>query len=286
MNNKKLRRMVMDYLLIAVGSTIYAIGFLMFLKPNQIPLGGVVGLSMIFNFLFQLPIGVMNIVINAPLLLMGIKIMGKEFFFKTMWAIVVSSVAIDALANIIPAYQGDILLATFYGGIVLGGGFGLVFRAGGTSGGSDILAKVFNRRWAINIGATNLVVNGVVIAANAIVNRNMEIALYAIIATYLTGAVIDQIVYGGDFQKNAIIITNKPREVSDIIMSTLGHGVTAMEATGMYTGTHKNVLMTVARRHETMTLKKIISEADPSAFVILSEATEVFGQGFKQHGRD
>lgn len=280
--NKKLRTLS-EYFLIALGSCIYAVGFLMFLMPNKIPLGGVVGVSMILNSLIGVPVGLMNILINAPLILAGYKILGKEFFFKTAFAIIVSSVAIDAFTPFVPAYQGNLLLATLYGGIVLGFGFGMVFRSGGTSGGSDVLAKLFNRRWSINIGTTNLVVNAVVIAAYTIIYGNMESALYAIIATYLTGTVIDNIIFGGDIQKNAFIITDDPVPVSKIIMDTLHHGVTLINGTGMYTGEEKQVLMTVVRRHETSTLKKIISETDASAFVILSDVSEVFGNGFKQH---
>lgn len=283
MKKNKVLKTIRDYALIALGSSIYAFGFIMFLMPNEIPLGGIIGIALIFNTLWGAPLGIFNILLNFPLIAGGMKYLGKEFFFRTAWAIATASIMLDVLKPIVPAYKGDVLLSCLYGGIVLGIGFGLVFKAGGTSGGTDVVAKLLHQLWSVNIGLTNLVSNAVIIGANAIVYKSMESALYGIIATYLTGAVIDQIVYGGDKQKNAFIITNRPKEVSKIIMDTLHHGVTSMDATGMYSGTGKNVLMTVARRHETSMLKNMIAETDPEAFVILSEVTEVFGNGFKQY---
>ena len=285
MDKTKIMKTLRDYVLITIGMAIYSFGFLMFLLPNEIPFGGIVGIATVTNTLWGLPIGVMNVLLNAPLIAAGMKILGKRFFFKTAWAIVSSSILLDVMKPFVPAYTGDFLLACLYGGIVLGIGFGIVFRTGGTTGGTDIIAKMIQYRWSINIGFTNLIINAIIIGTNALVYNSMESALYGIIATYLAGAVIDQIIYGGDKQKTAFIITNKPKDVSSIIMKKLGNGVTAIDATGMYSGNEKYVLMTVARRHETSVLKSIIAEADPTSFVILADATEVFGQGFKAYDK-
>lgn len=145
------------------------------------------------------------------------------------------------------------------------------------------MAKLFEQKWSVNVGFTNLVTNGVIIGANALVYRNIESAFYGIIGTYITGMVMDKILYGGDVQKNAFIITNKPLEVSHIIMETTKHGVTGIEGKGMYSGNERTVLMTVVRKHETSALKDMVTEIDPNAFMILSDVTEVLGQGFKKY---
>ena len=157
MKNNKILKTVSEYALIALGSTIYAFGFIMFLLPNEIPLGGIIGIATIFNTLWGAPIGIFNVLLNLPLIATGMKFLGKQFFFKTAWAIVTASVMLDVLKPIVPSYSDDVLLACLYGGIVLGLGFGLVFKAGGTSGGTDVVAKLLNNLWSVNIGATNLI---------------------------------------------------------------------------------------------------------------------------------
>lgn len=283
MNKKKLKREIKNYLFIALGSAIYAFGYVMFFLPNEIPLGGIIGLATIFNTLLSAPLGITNILLNAPLLIGGMKLLGRDFLLRTVWAIFTASVMLDVLRPIVPAYDSDMLLACLYGAIIIGAGFGLVLKAGGTSGGTDVLAKLFEQKWSVNVGLTNLVTNGVIIGANALVYRNIESAFYGIIGTYITGMVMDKILYGGDVQKNAFIITNKPTEVSKIIMDTTKHGVTGIEGKGMYSGNERTVLMTVVRKHETSMLKDMVNEVDPNAFMILSDVTEVLGQGFKKY---
>ena len=165
---KKLRfpkEELLNYLFITFGSLIYALGQLYFIKPLHIPMGGVSGLALVANFLWNMPIGVVTIVLNIPLLFLGWRNMGREFFVKTAFAIVVSSVFTDLLEPILPAFDGEMLIAALYGGLVMGGGYGLIFRAGGTTGGVDIIAKWINRQRDIPIGTTNLIANAVVIVA-------------------------------------------------------------------------------------------------------------------------
>ena len=276
---------LLNYLLITVGSLIYALGQLYFIKPLHIPMGGVSGLALVANFLWSLPIGVVTIVLNIPLLFLGWRNMGREFFVKTTFAILVSSVFTDILEPLLPAFDGEMLLAALYGGIVMGGGYGLIFRAGGTTGGVDIIAKWINRQKDIPIGTTNLIANAVVIVASALIYGNLDSALYAMITSYLTSMVIDKMVYGMDVQKSAMIITSKPKEVAGAIMEELHRGCTGMEGTGMYTGDKRAVLICAVRRHETGTLKKLILEKDEHAFMMISNISEVFGHNFKRLGQ-
>ena len=274
-----------QYLLIILGSLVYAVGQLYFIKPLHIPMGGVSGLALVSNYLWSLPIGVVTIVLNIPLFFLGWRTLGREFFFKTAFATVVSSIFVDALANVIPAFEGEMLIAALYGGVVMGAGFGLIFRAGGTSGGTDIVAKWMNKRRDIPIGTTNLIINVFVIVGSALIYGNLDSALYAMITSYLTSMVIDKMVYGMDAQKSAMIITSKPKEVSGAIMEELHRGCTGMNATGMYTGDQRTVLLCAVRRHETGTLKRIILQQDERAFMLISNISEVFGTNFKRLGQ-
>ena len=285
---KKLRfskEELLNYLFITVGSLIYALGQLYFIKPLHIPMGGVSGLALVANFLWNMPIGVVTIVLNIPLLFLGWRTMGREFFFKTAFAIVVSSVFTDLLEPVLPAFDGEMLIAALYGGLVMGGGYGLIFRAGGTTGGVDIIAKWINRQRDIPIGTTNLIANAVVIVASAVIYGNLDSALYAMITSYLSSMVIDKMVYGMDVQKSAMIITSKPKEVAGAVMEELHRGCTGMEGTGMYTGDKRTVLICAVRRHETGTLKKLILEKDEHAFMMISNINEVFGHNFKRLGQ-
>ena len=276
---------VVSYLLITLGSLVYALGQLYFIKPLHIPMGGVSGLALVANFLWSLPIGVVTIVLNIPLLFLGWKNMGKEFFTKTAFAILVSSVFIDLLEPLLPAFDGEMLIAALYGGIVMGVGYGLIFRAGGTTGGVDIIAKWMNKQKDIPIGTTNLIANAVVIIGSALIYGNLDSALYAMITSYLTSMVIDKMIYGMDAQKSAMIITSKPKEVASAVMTVLNRGCTGMDATGMYTGDKRTVLICAVRRHETGTLKKLILEQDDRAFMLISNISEVFGTNFKRLGQ-
>ena len=276
---------VVSYLLITLGSLVYALGQLYFIKPLHIPMGGVSGLALVANFLWSLPIGVVTIVLNIPLLFLGWRNMGRGFFVKTAFAIVFSSVFTDLLEPLLPAFDGEMLIAALYGGIVMGVGYGLIFRAGGTTGGVDIIAKWINRQKDIPIGTTNLIANTVVIVGSALIYGNLDSALYAMVTSYLTSMVIDKMVYGMDAQKSAMIITSKPKEVAGAVMEELHRGCTGMDATGMYTGDQRTVLICAVRRHETGTLKKLILEKDENAFMMISNISEVFGHNFKRLGQ-
>ena len=285
---KKLRfpkEEILNYLLVTLGALVFSLGQLYFIKPLHIPMGGISGIALVMNFLWNLPIGVVTIVMNLPLFFLGWRTLGREFFFKTVYATVASSIFLDALANIVPAFDGEMLLAALYGGVVMGAGFGLLFRAGGTSGGMDIVAKWINKQKDIPIGTTNLISNAVVIVASALIYGNLDSALYAMITSYLSSMVIDKMVYGMDVQKSAMIITSKPKEVAGAVMEELHRGCTGMEGTGMYTGDKRTVLICAVRRHETGTLKKLILEKDEHAFMMISNISEVFGHNFKRLGQ-
>lgn len=274
-----------QYAVITLGALVLALGQLFFIKPLHIPLGGVSGVALVANYLWELPIGLVSIVLNLPLFVLGWRTMGREFFYKTVYATVVNSIFLDILDPILPAFPVEMLLAALYGGIVMGAGYGLLFRAGGTSGGIDIVSKWLNGKKDIPVGTTNFIINIFVIIGSAAIYGNPDSALYALVTSYVSSVVIDKMVYGMDAQKSALIITGKPVEVSRGIMEQLHRGVTAMEGVGMYTGDKRTVLLCAVRRHETGTLKRIILQEDAHAFMLISNTNEVFGTNFKRLGQ-
>ena len=274
-----------QYAVITLGALVLALGQLVFIKPLHIPLGGVSGVALVANYLWKLPIGLVSIVLNLPLFVLGWRTMGREFFYKTVYATVVNSIFLDILDPILPAFPVEMLLAALYGGIVMGAGYGLLFRAGGTSGGIDIVSKWLNGKKDIPVGTTNFIINIFVIIGSAAIYGNPDSALYALVTSYVSSVVIDKMVYGMDAQKSALIITGKPVEVSRGIMDQLHRGVTAMEGVGMYTGDKRTVLLCAVRRHETGTLKRIILQEDAHAFMLISNTNEVFGTNFKRLGQ-
>ena len=274
-----------QYAVITLGALVLALGQLVFIKPLHIPLGGVSGVALVVNYLWKLPIGLVSIVLNLPLFVLGWRTMGREFFYKTVYATVANSIFLDILDPILPAFPVEMLLAALYGGIVMGAGYGLLFRAGGTSGGIDIVSKWLNGKKDIPVGTTNFIINIFVIVGSAAIYGNPDSALYALVTSYVSSVVIDKMVYGMDAQKSALIITGKPVEVSRSIMEQLHRGVTAMEGVGMYTGDKRTVLLCAVRRHETGTLKRIILQEDAHAFMLISNTNEVFGTNFKRLGQ-
>ncbi|MBE6994888.1 MAG: YitT family protein [Ruminococcaceae bacterium] len=269
-----------DYGMITAGAVLYVFALKVFITPMQIPSGGIAGLALLCNYILGLPFGVVTIVMNVPLLLFGYKMLGRDFFFKTLYMTVLSSVLTD-LAGFLPAYDGDILLAALFGGIIKGVGFGLVIRSGGTAGGSDVISKYIFRKRSIPIGTTNMTLNVCVLLMSAFFLKSIESLFYGIITQYVVSVVMDHIIYGSDVQKEAMIITSKPDEISQAVLSELRHGVTAIEGKGMYTGQERTILLVVIRRHETNQLKKLILNIDEGAFMMLSDTSEVLGRGFK-----
>lgn len=275
---------LMDYATIVAGCLLLAFGQLYFIKEMHIPLGGVNGIALVMNYLWGLPVGVMNILMNLPLFILAWRSMGRRFFCRMVTGVIVSSVFIDMLTPYVASFQGEMLISALYGGLVMGAGLALMYRSGGASGGMDIISKYLNVKRGLSIGTFNLASDIVIMIGSALVFGDIELALYAMITAFISSQIIDKLVYGGDVQRSATIITSKPKEVSEVIMQELRHGVTAMEGKGMYTGNSKTVLMCVVRRNEAVTLKSLLQQTDPEAFMMLGSVNEVFGEGFKKHG--
>jgi len=278
---------IRDYSLIVLGAFLQALALRTFLIPADLVGGGVSGISQIINHFTGWPIGVMVFLGNVPLFLIGWRYLGgRRFAMRTAIAVVVYAFLVDFLARFIPAsgITDDILLNALYGALLSGIGYGLVYRGQGTSGGSDVLARILNHRRAIPMTQSYLMVDALVILGGGLV-FGWEQALYALIVLYVSGLVADAVLEGGGTVRAAMIVTERGEAVAGHIMEDLERGVTVLDATGAYSGAARPVLYCVVTRSEIQSLKRIVHQADPDAFMVIGAAHEALGEGFKPFKR-
>lgn len=274
-----------DYVLIFVGSGIEAIALRLFLVPANLASGGVSGIAQLLNHYTGWPIGVMVLLGNLPLFAIGWRYLGgRRFALRTAFSVVVYSLVVDLIPrfHLIPAngITDDIFLNSLYGAVVAGVGYGLVYRARSTSGGSDILARILNHYRSVSMTQSYLMVDSAVILAAGFV-FGWKQALYAIITLYVSGIVSETILEGSGTVRTALIITAQPALVSKRVLDELERGVTILQGTGAYTGEDRPVLYCVITRTEVAQLKAIVQETDPRAFIVIGLAHEALGEGFK-----
>jgi uncharacterized membrane-anchored protein YitT (DUF2179 family) len=275
-------KIVREYLFILLGVFLTAVGLDMFLVPNKIAAGGVSGIATIVYYLTQFPVGTVMLLINVPLFILGISKLGLKFGIRSLFGTITLSLFTDLISGMVKVPTRDPLLASIYGGIVVGIGIGIVFRNKGTTGGTDFIAAVVNNYMKLSVGVVLFVVDAAVIIAAGIVFKSAELALYALLTVLIVARVIDMVQEGFSYAKAAIIISQKPDEVSEVILTKLDRGVTALHGVGMYTGTNRNIIFSVVTRSEIAVLKELVHSIDPHAFVILTDVHEVLGEGFKR----
>ena len=265
------------------GCILYAIGVNCFSVPNNIAQSGVTGIAVILNHLFDVPVGTVNFALNIPLLILMMIFLGKQLVARTLWVTVLLSTAIDVIAVFAPEYTGDKILAALFCGLFQGAGLGLIMITGATSGGTDIVARLAHKRWPhITVGSVVLIADAVVVATGMFVFKSIESGLYAIILIYVSTKVIDSMIYGTGNGKMLMIVSEKADEVSKAIVSSSPRGVSIIPAVGAYTGNSKNILLCVARKHEISGIIKTVKSVDDKTFIIVSEANEILGKGFKK----
>jgi uncharacterized membrane-anchored protein YitT (DUF2179 family) len=290
---KKYYPVLRDFLLIGISSVIQAFSLRIFFVPANLASGGVSGISQLINHFTGWPIGLMVLIGNVPLFLLGWRFLGgRSFAIRTAFAIITYAIFTDLLlktalfaetgaaTRLINELRGDIFLNSLYGAIVSGIGYGLVYRARGTSGGSDILARVLNNWRGIPMTQSYLIVDTAVILGAGFV-FGWKQALYAMIALYVSGLVAETTLEGGGTVRTAMIITSKVEAISNRVIEELERGVTILEGSGAYTGEARPVLYCVITRAEVSTLKAIVNECDPFAFMVIGVAHEALGEGFK-----
>lgn len=267
---------------IIVGTFIMAIGVSQFLLPNQLSSGGVTGIAIIFYYLLKLPMGLTILLLNIPLFILSWIKKGREFFIKGLLGTIFLSLFIDLLDKW-PVLTNDRLLACIYGGIVTGLGTSIVLKANASTGGTDMLAYVIREyKPTYRTGTLITVIDIIIILLNVIFFKKIEIGLYSAIAIYLMGKVIDVVFEGVNFTKMIFIVSNKYLDIADKIAEHVGRGITGIYGKGMYTNDEKVILWCVASRNEAMRIKQISKKIDPASFVVISNAREAFGFGFKK----
>jgi uncharacterized membrane-anchored protein YitT (DUF2179 family) len=277
-------RVVFDYVQVIAGSLIVAVGTNLFFVPNKVVSGGVTGVSILLHYAFDTPVGLVAFLFNIPLLYIGRRWAGGlRFFLRTLVAVAVMSAAIDLSAPYVVPPTTDRLLVICYGGLLDGLGMGLVFRGRGTTGGTDVIARVAHKYFGLGIGQTLLAINVLIFAAAAF-QFGAEAVMVALALAFVSARVLDVVQAGFSASRQALIVTTRPAEVRDTIFENLRRGVTLLEASGGFTGRKRPMLYVVVAAHEVGRLKLRVAEADPEAFVAISKAQEVLGEGFQPQG--
>ena len=275
-------RLIVDYALIAVGAVLVALAADLFAIPNKVVPGGVTGIATILHYTLGTPVGAITLALNAPLFLAGIRWGGgMRFAARTLFATVIMTLSIDFFAPRVQPITHDPLLYTLYGGILDGIGVGLVFRARGTTGGTDILAQLLNRWIDISLSVWLLVLNVLILGAAGMV-FGWEQALYALILSFVSSRTIDVVQEGLSYSKSAFIVSNHAASIRRAIIEQLGRGVTVLQGWGGYTESQRTILLSVVAQSEVSQLKELIHSIDKQAFVIIGQAQEVLGEGFKK----
>ncbi|ART78021.1 hypothetical protein B4U37_19150 [Sutcliffiella horikoshii] len=271
---------VKEYTYVVLGSAIVALAFNLFLLPNQVASGGVSGISTILKALLDWEPGIVQLCFNIPLFLAGVILLGKQFGLKTLVGTITLPLIVLWTSNVAPATE-DPLLGSLFGGIGVGLGLGLVFRGRASTGGTDLAAQIIHKYTGLTLGACVAMIDGLIVISAAVV-FDLELGMYALIGLFVTSKTIDFVQVGLGYSKMAIIITKKEEEVKDAILTKIDRGVTKLAAYGGYTENELPVLMCVVDQTEFTKLKQVVRTIDPAAFVVVTNASEVLGEGFKR----
>ena len=284
---KKVFQSAFWFFKIIIGSAIFSVGFNMFLGPNDLNAGGISGLAMIIAHLLDLDfVGLLIIAMNLPLFILGGVKIGKRFLIGSLAGMLAVSITLDVL-TILPPVLVDPLLAALYGGVICGLGLGLVFSTGGSTGGSDIIVRILKQKWSnVPIGTINTIFDMVIAVLTGLVFQDITRTLYSGVAIYVTGRVIDAVVYSFDYSKVALIISDKHEQITKMINNDMNRGATYLHGEGSYSHQDKKVVLTVVKKQQITDLKRMVVEIDPNAFIVVQEAHQVLGEGFARYSKD
>ena len=279
------KRYLLPYLWITLASAVYAFGFNWCYEPNAIGFGGITGVAQIINhFLPWAPIGTVVIVLNVPLFLLGWKLLGGHLLVSSLYSMFISSAFIDLFHLLWTFEPMESFLACIFGGVLMGASLGVVFLQGATTGGTDLIARLAKLKLAwLPMGKLLLGIDLVVIVAVALAFRNLYSAMYGVVALYISSLVMDGVLYGIDNAKVAYIISDAHERITDAIIHDIDRGVTILHGQGAYSGAEKKVLLVAFKQRQIVALKRTVKEIDPAAFLIVCEAHEVLGDGFREY---
>jgi uncharacterized membrane-anchored protein YitT (DUF2179 family) len=271
-------------LMIILGSAISGVAFNLFIIPNKLLSGGISGISLILNYLFNINTGLMIFIFNIPIFIIGYKFIDKEFVFLSLIGMIAFSTWIEVFSFLQnSSLVQDVMLSSIYAGVLNGIGLGIVLKNRASQGGIDIIAVIVKKYFSMNIGSTSMIINTcIVVAASFITNLNL--AMYTLISMYVGATVMDKIQQGFDRRKSVMIITNKEKQVAEEVFKRLVRGVTYLEGEGAYTGDKKRVIYCIVSLNQLAKLKQIVREVDENAFITVSDTSEVMGHGFTNRG--
>lgn len=276
----RLRDLSRDYAVLAAGSLLLSLAYALFLIPGRIASGGVSGLAVILHYLFSLPTGLLVFVMNVPLLIAGYLFLGGlRFTARTLISVIIFSATVDPLGRVLHPITHDAFLSALYGGVISGAGIGLVFGRGASTGDTTIVARLLQRVTSLSAGITQLLVDAVVVGLAALV-FGPQIALYGLVSLFVTGKAIDWTLEGLSGERVAMVVSPAAERISARITHDLGRGATILQGRGGYTGEERPVLMCVIDRSEEPLLRALVQAEDPGAFLTVTAATTVLGEGF------
>ncbi len=274
----------MKIVYICLGCIICALSYAVFLVPHQIVPGGVTGIAMILHFLYKTPVGIVAIILNIPLFIIGIRVLGLSFGFKSVIATFATNILIDFFIYSvkISSPTDNTILGALYGGLLLGAGLGLIFRGEASTGGTDIVGQVLSRFTNLSIGMWILIVDFVVITMAGITTSSFELALLGYLALFLSSKVIDLVIEGMDYARAVFVISEAHEKIIDAIYDKMRRGATILDGYSAFTKKKRPVIMCVITKKETPLFKSIVKSVDEKAFVILTDVFEVLGEGFRR----
>lgn len=274
----------MRYLYIIIGCALCGLSYTLFLIPHQVVPGGIAGIAMILHFLYRTPVGVVTIVLNIPLFIVALRILGFGYGLKSVIAILLTNIMVDLSIYTlkIQSPTGNAILASLYGGILLGLGLGFVFRGGASTGGSDIIGQIINRYTNLSTGMGIMLVDVVVITLAGITTRSLDLALLGYLALFISSRVIDLVLEGIDYARAALVITSENERVINAIYEKMQRGVTILDGFSPYTKEKRPVIFCVITKKETLLFTSLVRGIDRKAFIILTDVYEILGEGFRR----
>ncbi len=281
MDGKQIRRKIQNYLMITLASLAYAAGISLFLDPNDLAPGGITGIAILIGRLTGAGTGMLILLLNIPLLILGVWKFGWKFILSTFYAIFAISVATDVLAPV-GALTREPILAAVAGGTLVAAALGVVFRAGATTGGMDIVIKVLRLKFPhMRTGSLFMITDVMIASLSGFVFGNLEVVLFALIAIFVMSRVLDMVLYGMDEAKLLYIISDCPKRIAERILGEIDIGVTYLQGKGAYSSQSKQVIMCVTKKQQAPGIEVIVKEEDPHAFMIVTSASEIYGEGYK-----
>lgn len=281
---KKRARLATDIIIVIIGTALTALGIHTFISSNAIGMGGVTGIAIVLSYLTKIPIGIFTLVMNVPMLFVGFRKLGKEYILKTAVSVVTFTVVMDYLMVFVPIYTNDKLMASIFGGVIMGIGYGLIYWRGAASGGMDIAVKLVAKRYPyFSMGNILTVTDIVVIAMAVLVYKNIDTAMYAIIVSFVYTRAVNTILYGRNPGKLVLIVSKEKEAIRAQVLESMNRGLTLLQGRGAYTGNPEEVIMCAVPDSEFYKLKRIVNEVDENAFLIVVNSNEIMGKGFQHY---